>query len=1192
MKALHSGFVSAAVWNAIRQEKLSAELDWKDILNRLSHFVIDGDLGGGNKLAPTLSILENILCRGLPTLPSLFIEKELERLTGLFNSSVVGNPTISAFKCEINPDLADSIYPLLETALCVASPEGELTPSSGYIFPDFGCGEISDAFESKAEEQFWNGPLKNLLGPGGIQLALRQRKLNTIIGDDFKEQRADISVQFPGSRRGLFSKGIVLEVDGPSHKKHSTQQGDARRDEACNKMGWAETYRHQLWNNTQATEPIPNKHPGIAKVIIHPYLRRVNENITKPLTSFDVGYRALYLALFPIAVARIQRVILELVRGGVLSLDAMEWNVVILDRDCLSGCGTAAAEDLMKWMERIFAIYQPSQTIPIIKVHEIAQNETSTTTPCKVDVLLDLSVQLRYGVSLPTPSSILSLGGIPRVVIRTGYFNTDPYPQLSFADPLAPQIKGTALEKNLVFFLQNIFRKESFREKQTEIIMRALRGESVIALLPTGAGKSITYQLATLLQNGIAIVVDPIKSLMKDQVDNLEAICISSAYISSMNKDAKERRHNIELMRRGCLKFVFVSPERFIIQEFRDALENIRKEQNVHFAYVVVDEAHCVSEWGHDFRTAYLRLGKNSRNFCSSRFPELPLLALTGTASLDVLDDVAVELGYEKNSEITVQPKSMKRDNLIYRVVPLNPKPDIPLAAVNNEFTIRQAVGNAKLASLPAIIENITQDLAGLNAPDFLKDDNGSGLVFCPHARNLHGAQAVQSRLISAFESVQNTFGIFHGSPDEGTFIGFDPIKAQDDFKKGSVKVLACTKAFGMGIDKPDIRFTLHYNIPPSLESFYQEAGRAGRDGNESLCWVLYAGTPMPGKTPSSLDYSLNHSFYRNSFPGAELEEAKLNEILDENRVPGSSTFRKIEAMLLDNTEIELRVNLWHSNESNLFRLYINHPEFHNAKVYVNIFADDRLVVGTKEPFPEHVSIGELVKEWIQEHQPADKTIRDWLWTEESVSVARHKGIEEMLNNSDHHQQICLSFDNGYLEEIAERFDGADIDLVRQAYAFVNDANIFISNLESKKIRFDDSDKIWIANVFPKIRLTEHTFKAVYRLTILGAVNDYVVDYAGKTITATLQHSTEGEYRVRLHDYIHRYAPQDTGKYLDIADQSHQKTELRRCIHALIHFVYGRIAKQRVAAMEAMERATVRAIQDPSALAETVTDYF
>ena len=1190
MKNLHAGYVSEALLSAIRQNKLSSELDWQDILIHLSHFVIDSDIGIDKAPIPALCLLENILCRGLPTLPSLYIEKQLESLTQLFKCDVEGNRAVSAFKCAINPNGVDCVYELLEVALCTASPKAELTPSFGFFYSEFGSGEISNAFESEAEKQFWDGPLKRLLGPGGMQLALRQRELSTIVIGDFEEQRVDVSVQFPGSINGMAPKGIIFEVDGPDHGKPATLQGDARRDEACKKNDWAETYRHRLWQNYQASDPIPTKHPGIAKVLNHPYLQRINENIKKPLSSHDSGRQALLLALFPLAVARIQRVILELLRVGVLSLDALEWNLVILDRDGLTGCGTAAAEDLRIWMKNIFEIFLPEQAIPIIRMHEIDQG-ASAPFPDTADALLDVSVQLRYGVSLPTQNT-LSFGDIPRITIRSGYYNAAPYPHLSFADPLIPKITGQKLEERLTFFLQNIFRKESFREKQADIITRALRGESVIALLPTGAGKSITYQLATLLQNGITIVVDPIKSLMKDQVDNLQTLCISSAFVSSMNKDAKERRLNIELMREGCLKFVFVSPERFVIQEFRDALDNIKDEGHVHFAYVVVDEAHCVSEWGHDFRTAYLRLGINARTFCHTRLPKLPLLALTGTASLDVLDDVAIELGYEKNSNITVRPASMKRDNLKYRVVPLNPAPDIPPAAGNRAFQIWTAVGNAKLASLPTIIEHITLNIAGLDAPNFFVHDNGSGLIFCPHANNLHGVEAVQSVLKHSFDAVKDKFGIYHGSPDEKVYRGFDAIKTQDDFKKGILKVLACTKAFGMGIDKPDIRFTLHYNIPPSLESFYQEAGRAGRDGNDSLCWVLYAGTQMPEEPAISLDFSLNNSFYTNSFPGALLEEAKVNEILDENRVPGHSALRNIESMLLDNTDIEYRVGLWQLPESQLYRLYITHPEHLNAKVYVNIPNAPPLSVGSKNPFPDYEIVLELVKNWLQDHQPEDKSTREWLWAENSFSVTRHKGLEELINNPSPRQQICLSFENGYLDEIAEHLNNASLDLVRQAYSFVYVANDFIKKLESKRLTINEIDRLWIAEIFPNIRLSEHTFKAIYRLTILGVVKDYVIDYAGKTITATLQPLSEGHYRNNLRDYINRYAPQDTKKYLEVADQCPHKSELRRCVHALIQFVYGRIAKQRMAAMEAMERATVRAIQDPSALSETVTDYF
>jgi len=1194
MKPLHAGYVSGAVWNAIQNaiqnEKLSPELDWQDVLNRLSHFVIDSDVGGQGVLPPELSVLENILCRGLPTLPSLYIEEELARMTGLVRFGTSGNKAVAAYSCEFEPNLSDRLIPFLERALCVVAPKGQLEPSRGFIFPEFGSGEESTKFDSQAEKQFWDGPLAKLLGPGGMQLALRQRPLSTIAGQGFIEQRTDVTVQFPGSQS---TKGIVLEVDGPTHGTPQSRSGDDRRDEACTKAGWAQTYRHQLWNGRHASDSIDMTHAGVSKVLQHPYLRRVNENVKNPLASDEFGRRVQVLALFPLAVARIQRVILELVRGGVLSLDAPSWDLAVLDRDGLPNCGVTAAQDFSNWLLRIWAIYKPGLSVPVIRIHEISQNETNTTLPKRIDALLDVSVQLRYGVSLPTPPGLQALGGIPNVIIRSDYFNSEPYHRLAFGDPLTPQIKGDALERELTFFLQNIFRKVSFREKQTEIIMRALRGESVIALLPTGAGKSITYQLPTLLQNGMSIVVDPIKSLMKDQNDNLKAMGItSSAFINSM-PTAKERRLNTELMQQGCFKFVFVSPERFIIQEFRDALNNIREKRQVYFAYAVVDEAHCVSEWGHDFRTAYLRLGENARRFCATRLPELPLVALTGTASFDVLEDIKIELDCKKESNIDVRPESMERPNLIYKVVSLKAQPRIPIAA--DEKSIRKIIGEAKLLCLPEIIGDMTQALANLDVPSFINNGKGSGLVFCPHARWVHGAEDARTAMSNAFEQIKDTLGVYYGSPEENTGeLPFDPVKTQDDFKKGVLKVLACTKAFGMGIDKPDIRFTLHYNIPPSLESFYQEAGRAGRDEEDAQCWVLYAGTPVPGTSMSgkslpTVDYALNHSFYANSFPGAHIEEAKVFEMLDQNRVSGHSVLRDIESMLHDNTGIEYTLGTYHQPVGGLYRVYINHTDYRDAKVYVNVLPNGGLSVGATSIFPNHELVSGLVMDWLNDNKPADMAWKEWLFDKKMLTINAGPGIEELLDKTVGHEAVCISLDNSYLVEIAGRVD-VSLELVRKAYKFVKDADEFIGKL---KLSPNNNQRDWIITVFPKIRLQEHSFRAIYRLTILGAVDDFVVDYgSSKSITATILPPSPGIYRENLRNYIYRYAPMDVAHYLELADQCDYSTELRRCLHALIQFVYGRIAKQRLIAMEAMETATQEGIKDPNALADTVKNYF
>lgn len=1193
MKALHAGYVSGAVWKAIQDRKLPTELDWLDVVSHLSHFVIDHDVGGNGVLPPELSVLENILCRGLPTLPSLYVERALAEKTGLVAFAEAGNKDVAAFRCEIAAETQAAVVPYLARAFCAVSPTITLEPSSGFRFPAFGSGEESTEFDSAAEKEFWDGPLTALLGPGGMQLALRQRPLETIAGDSFTGRRVDVAVQLPGSNGTTLPFGMVFEVDGPTHAPQAAQIGDGRRDEACEKSGWAASYRQKLWNKVQASTAINHKHLGVVPLLKHPYLQFVNQNISEPLAANAPGSAARTLAIFPLAVARIQRVLLELIRGGKLSMEAPIWNVLILDRDGLPGCGAVAAEDLRSWLIHLYALYRPEGRVPQIFIHELPDTAADLALPEPVDVLLDVSVEMRYGVSRPTPPAIMALDGhVTRVVIRSDYYNREPNHHLAFGDPVRLAIQDAALEQELTFFLQNIFRKVAFRPKQVEIITRALRNESVIALLPTGAGKSITYQLPTLLQNGLSIVVDPIKSLMKDQDDNLKAVGISaSAFINSMCT-SKERRLNTALLLEGCFKFVFVSPERFIIREFRDALTQMRSEGRVYFAYAVIDEAHCVSEWGHDFRTAYLRLGANARKFCPVRVEKLPMLALTGTASFEVLDDVHLELGHDRGENIDVRPETMERKNLFYRVVKLANPPPIPSGA--SERHVSQQVGPAKLAQLPAIVSAAIREVKQLSPQEFLSERHGSGLVFCPHAGvngGVHGVVRARQALVNASPDHDDVFGVYYGGNDgdRGAGNGFDPIKTQDDFKRENLRVLACTKAFGMGIDKPDIRFTLHHNIPSSLESFYQEAGRAGRDGDPARCWLFYSGVKIPA-TGNTLDFQLNYRFHTNAFPGAAIEEAKVFEILDENRVPGLSVCNDIAVMLADETGVAFRVDTWKPDHGPLRRLYINHPDHPDCKVYFNLPPHGDVAASCKDPYPEHERIVALTRAWLVEHRPHGASW--WAWLNHEEGIKTEPGIEAVIATCDDQvtPQICLAFDNGYMKAIANGLNIEQTD-VEKAYSFADDVVDFIGAL-SEKADLTQRYRDRLHVVFPKFRLREHTFRAVYRLSILGVVDDFEADYKAKTLTASLNNLPEGACLERLRAYIRRHAPMEERRYIEAAETSPHPTELRRCLHALIRFAYERIAKQRHEALKIMEQTCVQGIDNPNAFRDAVTYFF
>ncbi|MGG5905447.1 DEAD/DEAH box helicase [Sphingobacterium daejeonense] len=933
----------------------------------------------------------------------------------------------------------------------------------------------------------------------------------------------------------------------------------------------------------------------------------------------------------PIAIARFQKVLVEAILTGHLEIESEKWEFLIEEKDV--PFAYIAIEDFKVMYANLISLTQDFEhlVLPEIKLTVINASVYNTSKlhldnavyPKANQQFINKTYDLVFTLSL-AKSNVYEIEDFSQYKVKNNcYFNsctainkkakryiytTDliTYKNLVTKDQGGNYSDIIETKEKLEYFVQLLFRKVAFRPGQLPILDRAMQHKPVIGLLPTGGGKSLTYQVAAMLQPGVTMIIDPLKSLMKDQYDGLINIGIDSAGYLNSSQSSLEKKAVESQLENSQLQFIFLSPERLAIYSFRERLKHMH-DYNVYFAYGVIDEVHCVSEWGHDFRFSYLHLGRNLYNYVRSKNKEISLYGLTATASFDVLADVERELSgngaFVLDADTIVRYENTNRLELQYKIekVPIefdldpyydkNNKidPSLPRALnISNSFVAFKSKSDFLkdyIEQVPHYFNQLIEDKNINLIKESFFDRQGNnigieeklvtempndyfsikskydqaGIVFCPHVKKT-GVSVIENKK-NVIDKIQDVAS-FSGQDDDEL-----SMSNLEKFRDNKSPLMIATKAFGMGIDKPNVRFTVNMNYSSSLESFVQEAGRAGRDKKMALATIFVSDYSLASIKRSYINYSSTISILK----GKWFHESHLKQILNHYNLNIPD-----EYILIANPVQDI-VKLKCIKDNRMFgfkECSEKCSEFKRCKLK-DIPDESRGWKAEKELIEElrnaNLNIGKKNFEYLN---PDYGTVMYFFNESFKGDIAEKTFMHQLLNVKEVKvgEKERTTY-NGFLAPLIGAEKNEDLVVYVSYTIFPNsgeDSNDFDRRQNGHMIDLS---------------------KAIYRMCCIELIKDFTQDYANNEFRILVNNKSEGGYYYGLQIFLQRYFTLDRAilevqkaKAFEVKneDDTDIVKEIYRCLAYLTSFVYDKISEKRKRAIDDMRNFCMLGLENPN----------